>query len=122
MTVKAIKRLLHDNVTAAGTLDEEKFIRAMLIKRNTPDQFSKLSPAEIVMGRQLRDNLPMIPKNLMVMNNPVVNQDWRDLWYQRESVLRDRCCRNLEAIPSAKSCLKPLKVGQKVLLQNQRGK
>ena len=99
---KAMKRLIHDNVAEDGSIDNDKFIRAMLTKRNTPDHFSRLSPAEIVMGHKLRDNLPMIPKNLMVMNNPAVSQVWRDLWYERESVLRDRCCKDLEPIASEK--------------------
>ena len=116
VTVKGMKRLTKD-----GSVDNDKFVRAMLTKRNTPDQFSKLSPAELVMGRKLCDNLPMIPKDMMVMNNPAVSQVWRDLWYMREKVLRDRCCKDLESIPSGKSSLKPLKVGQRVLIQNQHG-
>ena len=70
VTVKAMKRLISDNITKDGSIDNDKFVRAMLTKRNTPDQFSKLSPAELVMGRKLRDNLPMIPKDMMVMHNP----------------------------------------------------
>ena len=117
-----MKRLIHDNVAADGSIDNDKFVRAMLTKRNTPDQYSKLSPAEIVMGKRLRDNLPMIPKTLMVMNNPSVHPEWRKLWYQKESVMRDRCCKDLENIPSEKSRLPPLQVGQKVLIQNQAGR
>ena len=122
VSVKAMKRLIHDNVAADGSIDNDKFVRAMLTKRNTPDQYSKLSPAEIVMGKKLRDNLPMIPKTLMVMNNPSVHPEWRKLWYQKESVMRDRCCKDLEDVPNAKSELPPLRVGQKVLIQNQTGK
>ena len=122
VTVKVMKRLISDNINKDGSIDNDKFVRAMLTKRNTPDQFSKMSPAELVMGRKLRDNLPMIPKDLMVMNNPAVRQVWRDLWYEREAVLRDRCCKDLESVPSGKAGLKPLEVGQKVLIQNQYGK
>ena len=121
-SVKAMKRLIHDNIAADGSIDNDKFVRAMLTKRNTPDQYSKLSPAEVVMGKKLRDNLPMIPKTLMVMNNPSVHPEWRSLWYQKESVMRDRCCKDLENVPSKKSKLQPLQVGQKVLIQNQTGK
>ena len=44
---------------------------------------------EIVMGKKLRDALPMLPKDVMVMNNPLVNPLWRDLWSKKESVMQD---------------------------------
>ena len=77
-------------MAAEGSIDNDKFVRATLTKRNTPDQYSKLSPAETVMGKKLHDNLPMIPKTLMVMNNPSVHPEWRKLWYQKKSVMHDR--------------------------------
>ena len=120
--VKATKRMLHDNIRADGSLDTDRFAVAIMTKRNTPDYDSKLSPAEIVMGRRLRDALPMIPKNLMVMNNPAINPVWRDLWSKKESVIQDRYLRSLEDPPTANSRLQPLKEQDKVLIQNQAGK
>ena len=62
LAVKSTKRLLEDNIGSDGELDTDKFLRAMLIKRNTPDPVTKLSPAEIIFGRKLRDSLPRIFK------------------------------------------------------------
>ena len=105
-----------------GSLDTDKFATALLMKRNTPDHVSKLSPAEIVMGRKLRDALPIIPKNLMVMNNPAVSSVWRDLWYKKEEVIGDRYLKKLEEIPSKNANLRPIREGEKVLIQNQTGR
>ena len=62
LAVKCTKRLLGDNISQDGNLDTDAFVRALLIKRNTPDPICKLSPAEIVFGRKLRDTLPRIDK------------------------------------------------------------
>ena len=74
------------------------------------------------MGKRLRDALPMIPKNLMVMNNPAVNPVWRDLWSKKESVIQDRYLKSIEDPPTEGSKLQPLKENDKVLIQNQTGK
>ena len=55
LAVKIAKRLLHDNVSSDGKLDNDKMVRALLTLRNTPDPGCKLSPAQIVLGRQLHD-------------------------------------------------------------------
>ena len=120
--VKATKRMLHNNIKADGSLDTDRFAAALMTKRNTPDYDSKLSPAEIVMGKRLRDALPMIPKDLMVMNNPAVNPVWRDLWSKKEAVIEERYLRSLEDSPTKYSRVKPLKETDKVLIQNQTGK
>ena len=57
------------------------------MKRNTPDADSKLSPAEIIMGRKLSDALPLLPKSMMIINSPVVNQLWREMWGLKEKCL-----------------------------------
>ena len=98
--VKATKRMLHDNIKKDGSLDTDRFAAALMTKRNTPDYDSKLSPAEIVMGKRLRDALPMIPKTLMVMNNPAVNPVWRDLWSKKEAVIQDRYLKSIEDPPT----------------------
>lgn len=120
--VKATKRMLHDNIKKDGSLDTDRFAAALMTKRNTPDYDSKLSPAEIVMGKRLRDALPMIPKTLMVMNNPAVNPVWRDLWSKKEAVIQDRYLKSIEDPPTEGSRLQPLKENDKVLIQNQTGK
>ena len=58
VAVKTAKRLIRDNVHADGKLDRVGLTRALLTYRNTPDRDTGLSPAEILLGRQLRDFLP----------------------------------------------------------------
>ena len=121
LSVKATKRLLRDNIAADGSLDTDKFIRAMLTKRNTPDSYSRLSPAEIVMGRKLSGDLPILPKEKMFINNEYIDPRWRIIWRKREEAMQEMFNRNLEKVSKSSRHLKPLKVGQHVLIQNQMG-
>ena len=121
LAVKATKRLLRDNVNPNGSIDTDKFVRAMLTKRNTPDSYSRLSPAEIVLGRKLSDALPVLPKDKIFTHNEGVDSRWRDMWRKREEAMRDTFNRNLEKISSPARSLKPLAVGQYVIIQNQHG-
>ena len=61
--VKSMKRLIRENTNANGKLDNEKFTRAILQYRNTPQQSTGLSPALYLFGRQLRDFLPLTREN-----------------------------------------------------------
>ena len=57
--VKSAKRLVRGNLTQTGSLQTDRFARALLAHRNTPCPVSGLSPAQIVFGRVLRDFLPL---------------------------------------------------------------
>ena len=48
--VKAMKRLMRDNMGPRGELDNDAFARALLMFCNTPMQGIGLSPAQIVFG------------------------------------------------------------------------
>ena len=122
LAVKTAKRLLQDNVSSDGKLDNDKMVRALLTLRNTPDPGCKLSPAQIVLGRQLRDSLPYINKSLMVYNNPQVHPQWRDAWQAKEEALRTRYVKTIENLSEHARPLKPLRHGDNVLIQNQRGR
>ena len=63
----------------------------------------------------------MLPKDVMLMNNPLVSSAWRDLWTKKESVMQDRYLKGLEGPPTGKSCLQLLKANTKVLIQSQTG-
>ena len=79
LAVKSAKRMLMDNVSPNGSLDNDAMVRALLVHRNTPDPGCKLSPAQILLGRPLRDTLPCISKEVMVFNNPNVQPLWLSL-------------------------------------------
>ena len=120
--VKSAKRLMQDNVDPNGQLDIDKMERALLTVRNTPDPGCKLSPAQIVFHRQLRDSLPYIDKSLMVYNNPQVQPQWRDAWKAKEEALRIRYVGTIENLSEHARLLKPLCHGDNVLIQNQWGR
>ena len=121
LAVKATKRLLEENIGADGKLDTDKFLRALLIKRNTPDPTCKLSPAQIVFGRNLRDALPRIDKKKNVFHNPVLRQEWRDAWRQKEEALRSRYHGCQQRLAEHSRDLPPLTPGDRVSIQNQSG-
>ena len=57
VAVKTAKCLMGSNMGTFETLDSDKFLLVMLQLRNSPDPDCRISPAEIVFGLRLRDNL-----------------------------------------------------------------
>lgn len=55
--MKTAKRLLMSNTSPTGSLDHDRFLRAMIQLRNTLDPDCDLSPAQTVYGRPLRGSL-----------------------------------------------------------------
>ena len=76
--VKSAKRLIQDNLKSNGDLDTDKFARALLIHRNTPDPMTNLSPAMIVFGRPIIDHIPTPPGQFKP------RKEWSDLSAKRE--------------------------------------
>ena len=121
LAVKAVKRLLMDNVDSQGRLDTDKMVRALLIKRNTPDPGCLLSPSEVLFGHTLRDTLPCIKKDYDIFHNEQISARWREAWRLKEETLRVRYARTLEKLGEHTRQLPPLTVGDRVLIQNQSG-
>ena len=90
LAVKATKRLLTESINANADLDTEKMLRALLMKRNTPDPGCKLSPAEVLFGHPLRDILPYTKKDIDIVDNPQVSDSWRSAWKSKEESMRTR--------------------------------
>ena len=86
--VKTSKRMIMDNTYARGRLDTDKFQRAMLIYRNTPDHTTKLSRAQCVFGRPIKDLIPILPGRYQPHGT------WRDTLDARETALRNRHMRS----------------------------
>nr|XP_033946685.1 uncharacterized protein LOC117452278 [Pseudochaenichthys georgianus] len=73
VAVKTAKRLLMSNTGPSGGLDQDRFLRAMLQLRNTPDPDCNLSPAQIIFGRPLRGSLSFVarsPSSGIVVESP----------------------------------------------------
>ena len=122
VAVKTAKRLIMDNVGPDGELDTDAMVRALLTYRNTPDPGCKLSPAQILLGRQLRDTLPSISKDVMAFNNPQVDHRWREAWKAKEEALKVRYVKTLEHLDEHTRNLPPLRHGDQVIIQNQQGR
>ena len=56
--MKVANRLLREKTNTDGSLDPDRIVSALLMKRNTSDPQSQLSHAEDVFGRKLKDVLP----------------------------------------------------------------
>ncbi|XP_048589654.1 uncharacterized protein LOC125573262 [Nematostella vectensis] len=120
VSVKTAKRLLMSNTGPNGSLDNDRFLRAMLQLRNTPDRDCDLSPAQIIFGRPLRDSL-MFVNRLEKFSNPHIRPLWRQAWAAKEDALRTRISRTTESLTSHSKPLRPLKLGERVFIQNQQG-
>ena len=106
VAVKAMKRLLLDNVCPNGDVDSEAYVRALLQFRNTPDADSGLSPAVVVFGRVLRDVLPVKP-GTQIFENRMVKPEWREIWQRQEEALRQNFVNRIrfcKPILNASSC------------------
>ena len=125
VTVKAMKRLLRNNVDHNGKLNTDAVTRAMLQLRNTPESDSGLSPAQILLGRTLRDSLPLkppIPRGQTVFNpESGVSHVWKDVWLAKEHALKSRLAKQVEKLEAGTHALEPLRVGDTVRVQNQTG-
>ena len=113
--VKSAKRMLRENIAADGTLNTDKFLRALLMHRNTPDRDTGLSPAQVIFGKAVRDFFPIKPGNLQL------HPEWRITFDQREKALARRHARREKDLSEHTKLLAPLTVGQVVLVQNQSG-
>ena len=113
--VKSGKRMLFDNSKSDGSPNWDKVIRALMQHRNTPDSEYNMSPAQLVLGRPIRDFLPIKPGKF----SP--SEDWIDCRESRELALRKRLQRGAEKWPLSTKDLKPLSVGSRpgVIIQNQ---
>ena len=120
VAVKTAKRLLRSNVGPNGSLDNDKLLRALLQLRNTPDPDCNLSPAEIIFGRPIRDSLAFVNR-LEKYSNPHIRPTWREAWAAKENALRTRFTKSSEALNEHAQPLLPLKVVEKVFIQNQTG-
>ncbi|XP_068198886.1 uncharacterized protein [Antennarius striatus] len=120
VAVKTAKRLLMSNTGPTGSLDHDRFLRAMIQLRNTPDPDCSLSPAQIVYGRPLRGSLSFATK-LEKFSDSRVRPLWRQAWAAKEDALRTRMSRTAESLRTHSRPLCPLAPGTRVFLQNQQG-
>ena len=115
IAVKTVKRMLMDNTGPTGSLDVDKFQRAILIYRNSIDPETKASPALVLFGRPIRDSIP-IP-----MGRYCPHGTWQDILAHREKALAKRHSKEHEKWSEHTKILQPLQVGDHVYIQNLVG-
>ena len=115
LAVKSMKRLLRENIGLDGKLNTDKFQRAVMQYRNTPDRDTGRSPAQVIFGRQLRDFLPA------PLSRYRPHPGWLLMQEDREKALRKRALRNTESLTHSTKKLPALEVHDTVQVQNQVG-
>ena len=114
--VKAAKRIVYENTAPDGSLDTDRATRAILQYRNTPIQGVGMSPAQLLLHRQLRDCVPAHPS----LYKP--HKDWVIAAYQREALLAKRNEKLIQTYNQGTRPLTPLQARERVALQDQRSK
>ena len=121
VAVKSAKRLLRENTSITGELDNVAVTKALLQHRNTPDRDIGMSPAELLYGRKLKDFLPGCPTKYIRPQSSNLRQEWNDIAQWRELALAKRCSKVLEKLSEHVKDLPALKKGDLVAVQNQLG-
>ena len=111
--VKSAKRLIRENTANNGSLETDKFARALLSHRNTPDPESQVSPAQIFYGRAIRDHIPKM--------SYLPHAHWQELAAKREDCFLRRHYMKSEKLDAPAKALKELHEGDKVYIQDQSG-
>ena len=117
---RADAEVLMSNTSPTGSLDHDRFLRAMLQLCNTPDPDCNISPTQIVFGRPLRDTLSFVNR-LEKLSNPNVRPLWRQAWAAKEGALLSRISSTTESLKEHSPPLWPLALGERVFIQNQQG-
>ena len=78
LAVKTAKRIIQDNTNPDGSLNSDKAARAILQHRNTPIPELGLSPAQLLLHRQLRDSVPARPKHYKPHKEWIISAEKRE--------------------------------------------
>ena len=105
-----------DNVAPSGSLNTDKTARAVLQYRNTPIQGLGLSPAQLLLHRQLRDCIPAHPS----LYKP--HKEWVTAGYQREAMLGKRNAKLQLEYDKHTRDLPQLQLGDYVVVQDMQSK
>ena len=84
--VKTMKRLIMENTGKGGNIDSDKIAVALLQYRNPPLKGANKSPAQLLLGRKLRDSIPQSPKGYEI------SDQWQYFLRQREVSMSEKKC------------------------------
>lgn len=112
--VKTLKRLMEGNTGKNGSITNDQLAYALMQHRNTPIRGMDKSPAELALGRPIRDSIPLPRQRYRV------SPDWANNIMQRE---RSMTAKNMDVktkYDMNSKTLSELSVGTEVLCQNTR--
>ena len=104
------------NTGTNGTINTDAVAHALLQYRNTPLREVNKSPAELALGRQLRDTIPL-PRHRYK-----VSPQWAVHLQNREKAIFNSSSKSKEQYDEHSHNLQQLNVGDKVRCQNARSK
>ena len=113
LAVKSAKRMIRDNMRADGSLDNDRAARAILQHRNTPLKDLGMSPAQLLLHRELRDHVPANPSHYRL------HKDWILAAAEREKLYAHRNKPLEEAYNRSAHTLKPLTTQTTVMIQTK---
>ena len=111
VAVKAAKRITHNNCSPDGGIHNDKAARAILQYRSTPLPNIALSPAQILLHRQLRDSIPAHPAHYKP------HKEWVLTAEEREKTLSNRNHLIVKNQNAKARELTPLPLGTNVVVQ-----
>ena len=114
--VKSLKRLLMGNTGSRGSINTDAVAQALLQYRNTPLRGVDKSPAELALGRQLRDTLPL-PRSRYK-----ISPHWAQYLNKRERTMSEANNKIKSNYDQHARNLHPLDIGDRVRCQNARSK
>ena len=109
--VRTAKRITKGNTGPKGSLDTDAVSKALMQYRNTPIKGANASPAQLMLGRSIRDSVPQ-PRSAYK-----VSAKWEKWLKEREIAL----CKSADTHTketSGRSVHAELSVGSEVLIQN----
>ena len=113
--VKTMKRLIAGNTDPGGVLGT-KFFKAILMYRNSPSPDTRMSPAECLFGRPIRDIIPGLPTRLTQ-----AHASGNQLQHRQQALSRRQTLGRARWDEHSRG-LSPLRCGDKVTVQNQTGR
>ena len=113
LAVKMAKRIIANCTHPSGTLDTDAASKAIMQYRNTPLTTVGKSPSQILFGRILRDHIPAATTQYEPHPEWLIKKEER----HAATTLRDQYIKKRYDLSSRP--LKPLHVGQRVIVQNQ---
>ena len=111
--IKTIKRLITGKVGKDGAINIDAFQEAILQYRNTPDPTTKMSP--VCVRKTSKGSNPILPGKY----HP--HPTWNDSLNLRENALRHCHMRHQDKWSEHIKTLPPLKIGDRMRIQNQTG-